>query len=47
MAKRRSAAYRATEKPSPHWIKIKNPRYSQAEGSDELFNSQPDGIAKV
>jgi len=47
VAKRRSAAYRATEKPSPHWIKIKNPRYSQAEGSDELFNSQPDGIAKV
>jgi hypothetical protein len=40
-------AYRATEKPSPYWIKIKNPRYSQAEGRNELFNPQPDGITKV
>jgi len=22
---------------SPHWIKIKNPTYSQAEGREELF----------
>jgi hypothetical protein len=28
VAKRKSAAYRATEKPSPYWIKIKNPNYS-------------------
>ena len=47
VAKRKSAAYRATEKPSPYWIKVKNPRYSQAEGRDELFNPQPDGITRV
>jgi bifunctional non-homologous end joining protein LigD len=47
VAKRKSAAYRATEKPSPYWIKVKNPKYSQAEGRSELFNPQPDGITKV
>jgi hypothetical protein len=47
VAKRKTATYRATEKASPYWIKIKNPRYSPAEGRDELFNSQPDGITKV
>jgi bifunctional non-homologous end joining protein LigD len=47
VAKRKTGAYRATEKPSLYWIKIKNPRYSQAEGGDELFNPQPDGITKV
>src|SRR6516162_900195 len=47
VAKRKSAAYRATEKPSPYWIKVKNPRYSQAEGRNELFNPQPDGITKA
>jgi len=47
VAKRKTAAYRATEKPSPYWIKIKNPTYSQAEGRHELFHPQPDGITKV
>lgn len=37
VAKRKDAPYRATEKPSPHWIKIKNARYTQAEGRSELF----------
>ena len=37
VAKRKTVPYRVTEKPSPHWIKIKNPRYSQAEGREELF----------
>ena len=37
VAKRASAVYRATEQGSPHWIKIKNPSYSQAEGREELF----------
>jgi bifunctional non-homologous end joining protein LigD len=41
VAKRRQSQYRATEKPSPLWVKIKNPRYSQAEGRDELFNPKP------
>jgi bifunctional non-homologous end joining protein LigD len=37
VCKRKSSPYRATEKPSPYWIKVKNPRYSQAEGREELF----------
>jgi bifunctional non-homologous end joining protein LigD len=37
VCKRKSSPYRATEKPSPYWIKVKNPRYSQAEGRAELF----------
>jgi hypothetical protein len=28
---------KVTEKPSRHWIKVKNPRYSQLEGREELF----------
>jgi len=35
--KRKSSPYRATEKPSPYWIKVKNRRSSQAEGREELF----------
>ena len=37
VAKRKTASYRPTEKPSPYWIKVKNPRYRQAEGREELF----------
>ena len=37
IAKRKESRYRVTEKPSPHWIKIKNRNYSQAEGREELF----------
>jgi len=40
VCKRKSSPYRATEKPSPHWIKIKNPRYSQAEQREDLFERQ-------
>ena len=36
VAKRQNSLYRATERRS-HWIKIKNSRYSQAEGRQELF----------
>jgi hypothetical protein len=39
VAKRKASAYRATEKPSPHWIKIKNRNYTQAEGRQELLDS--------
>jgi hypothetical protein len=28
---------KVTEKPSHYWIKVKNPRYSQLEGRQELF----------
>src|SRR5207237_793873 len=38
VAKRRTSTYIADERPSPHWIKIKNPTYSQAEGRDEMFD---------
>jgi bifunctional non-homologous end joining protein LigD len=38
VAKRKDSLYRATEKPSPYWIKIKNRSYTQAEGREELFN---------
>jgi hypothetical protein len=38
VAKRKDSQYRATEKPSPYWIKVKNRNYSQVEGRDELFN---------
>ena len=37
VCKRKSSPYRVTEKPSAYWIKIKNRRYSQLEGRDELF----------
>jgi bifunctional non-homologous end joining protein LigD len=37
VCKRKSSPYHVTEKPSPYWIKVKNPRYSQAEGRAELF----------
>jgi ATP-dependent DNA ligase len=42
VAKRKTSAYRPTEKLSPYWIKVKNPKYSQAEGREELFNPKPD-----
>ena len=35
VAKLGSAPYRQTQ--PPHWIKIKNPQYSQAEGRHEFF----------
>jgi ATP-dependent DNA ligase len=37
VAKRKHSTYRATEKPSTHWIKVKNPQYSQVQGREELF----------
>ena len=38
VAKRKDSLYRATEKPAPYWIKIKNRNYTQAEGREELFD---------
>jgi ATP-dependent DNA ligase len=40
VAKRKDSLYRATEKPSLPWIKIKNPDYSQAEGRQELLKDE-------
>jgi ATP dependent DNA ligase domain len=37
VCKRKDSPYKVTEKPSRHWIKVKNPRYSQFEGREELF----------
>ena len=38
VCKRKDSAYLATDKPSRHWIKVKNPKYGQQEGRQELFN---------
>jgi ATP-dependent DNA ligase len=37
VAKRKMSLYRPTEKPTRHWQKIKNPKYSQAVGRQEFF----------
>jgi bifunctional non-homologous end joining protein LigD len=37
VCKRKDSPYKVTEKPSRYWIKVKNPRYSQLEGREELF----------
>jgi bifunctional non-homologous end joining protein LigD len=37
VCKRKDSPYKVTEKPSPHWIKVKNKRYSQLEEREELF----------
>jgi ATP-dependent DNA ligase len=37
VCKRKDSPYRVTGKPSRYWIKVKNPRYSQLEGREELF----------
>lgn len=37
VAKGKDSPHKVTEKPSRHWIKVKNPRYSQLEGREELL----------
>ena len=37
VCKRKDSPYHVTEKPSRHWIKVKNPKYSQLEARQELF----------
>ena len=37
VCKRKDSPYKVTERPSRHWIKIKNAKYSQLEGREELF----------
>ena len=37
VCKRKDSPYKVTEKPSHYWIKVKNSRYSQLEGREELF----------
>jgi ATP-dependent DNA ligase len=37
VCKRKDSPYKVTEKPSRQWIKVKNSRYSQLEGREELF----------
>jgi bifunctional non-homologous end joining protein LigD len=37
VCKRKNSPYKVTEKPSPHWIKVNNNRYSQLEGREEVF----------
>jgi ATP-dependent DNA ligase len=47
VAKQRDSLYRAAEKPSPYCIKIKNPRYSQAEGREELFDPATRSLQRI
>jgi bifunctional non-homologous end joining protein LigD len=37
VAKRKDSPYKVTDKPSRYWIKVKNSRYTQLEGREELF----------
>ena len=37
VCKRKDSPYHVTDKPSRHWIKVKNPKYSQLEARQELF----------
>src|SRR5215510_1248490 len=37
VCKRRDSPYKVTDKPSRYWIKVKNPKYSQLDGREELF----------
>jgi ATP-dependent DNA ligase len=37
VCKRKDSPYKVTEKPSRYWIKVKNSRYTQLEGREELF----------
>ena len=37
VCKRKDSLYKVNEKPSRYWIKVKNSRYSQLEGREELF----------
>jgi bifunctional non-homologous end joining protein LigD len=37
VCKQKDSPYKVTEKPSRYWIKIKNSRYSQLDGREELF----------
>jgi bifunctional non-homologous end joining protein LigD len=37
VCKRKDSPYKVTEKPSRYWIKVKNSRYSQLKGREELF----------
>jgi ATP-dependent DNA ligase len=37
VCKRKDSPHKVTEKPSRHWIKVKNLLYSQMEGREELF----------
>ena len=37
VCKRKDSQYKATERPSRYWIKGEEPRYTQLEGREELF----------
>src|SRR5262249_59523368 len=40
VCKRKDSLYKVTEKPSRYWIKVKNSRYGQLEGREELFEER-------
>jgi hypothetical protein len=41
VCKRKGSPYRTIEKPSPYWLKVKNPRYRQLEGREEFSSAFP------
>ena len=40
VCKRKDSPYKVTDQPSHYWIKVKNSRYSQLEGREELFDRE-------
>ena len=40
VCQRKDSPYKVTETPSRYWIKVKNSRYSQLEGREELFERE-------
>ena len=40
VCKQKNSPYKVTEKPSRYCIKVKNPKYSQLEGREELFERE-------
>ena len=37
VCKQKNSPYKVTERPSRYWIKVKNSKYTQQEGREELF----------
>ena len=47
ICKQKDSPHNVTEKPSRHWIKVKNPCYSQLEGREEMFERGESGTSTV
>jgi ATP-dependent DNA ligase len=47
VCKRKDSPYKVTEMPSRHWIKVKNPKYSQLEGREEFFERARETLTPI